>query len=41
MHSSVMVSGRYLAVYGGRNDKMFNVVGNVALNDLNLFDLKQ
>ena len=39
-HSACMISGRYLVIYGGRNDKMFNSVGNVALNDLHLLDLK-
>jgi hypothetical protein len=35
-----MIGGKYLAIFGGRNDKMFHVVGNVALNDLHLFDLQ-
>lgn len=36
-----MVLNRYLAIYGGRNDQMSKITGsnNIALNDLNLFDL--
>jgi Galactose oxidase, central domain len=40
LHSACMLAGRYLAIFGGRNDKMFHLVGNVALNDLHLFDLQ-
>lgn len=39
-HSACMLGGRYLAIFGGRNDKLFAQVGNVALNDMHLLDLR-
>jgi len=39
-HSACMLGGRYLAIFGGRNDRLFSQVGNVALNDMHLLDLR-
>jgi hypothetical protein len=39
-HSAIMVASKYLLIYGGRNDNLYKKLnGNVALNDLHLFDL--
>jgi hypothetical protein len=37
-----MVASKYLLIYGGRNDNLYKQLnGNVALNDLHLFDLQK
>jgi len=33
------VCGKYLAIFGGRNDQIYPIIKNVALNDLHLYDL--
>ena len=38
MHSATFIK-KYLVIFGGRNDNILADSGNVALNDLHLFDV--
>lgn len=41
LHSAVMFGRKYLAIYGGRNDKIYMEYFNVAMNDINLYDIEK
>eukprot|EP00347_Sterkiella_histriomuscorum_P019403 403341758 len=41
LHAQTFFAKRYLAVFGGRNDKMFQSHQNIALNDLCLYEISK
>jgi hypothetical protein len=40
-HAAAFFGKKYLAIHGGRNDKMYKEYKNVALNDINLYDVEK
>ena len=40
MHSASFIKS-YLVIFGGRNDRVLAEAGNVALNDLHIYDVSK
>lgn len=39
MHTAELI-GKYLCIFGGKNEKMFGKLKNTALNDIHMFDIE-
>ena len=41
LHTASFLSSRYLAIYGGKNERIYTQIRNIALNDVCLYDVEK